>query len=599
MRTVIVFLFLVGTISGLTAQPYKKDSLARKLKESPSDTITAAMLNLQLGYDAYHASKYDSAIFFLELALGTAQRLHNDTIQIKALNLIGDAYGDKGDNPKALPYYQAAVTLATEAGLENMRGRIIKNIGVLYVSWQKFDQAMAHYDSALNIAKKIRDELLEADCLNNKGIVHEYQKDYPQAIKLYQQALAYYSRVNKKESIAMVYSNLAIAYKYSGHPHKSIEYNLKGLDLAREMKNRWNEAAMLNNIGSAYLKINEAGKAYNFAKESVEMARQIGSLEILQIALETLSESAFALGRPKEAIAHLKTMVAVKDSFINIESTRQVAELQTKYESVQKEQLIQKQQFDLQRKNYAIIATVLGAMMVGLLGWGYYRREKLLQEKRRKEELLKQQEAATQAVLNAEEAERKRIATELHDGVGQIMSAARINLEVVVNDLKPLSPEKLLKLERVVGLVDEGCREVRAVSHSMMPNALLKRGLGSALQDFIQKIDQDKLKSHLHTEGLEERLPAQVESVLYRVIQECVGNVIKHSGANKLDISLIKEGNSLDITIEDNGRGFNPALASGGIGLQNIRARVQYLKGSIDIESSPGRGTFIGIYIPL
>jgi signal transduction histidine kinase len=238
-------------------------------------------------------------------------------------------------------------------------------------------------------------------------------------------------------------------------------------------------------------------------------------------------------------------------------------------------------------------------MFLSLLGFSYYRRQKLRQEKETNEKLLHQQEEATKAVLNAEESERRRIAAELHDGVGQLMSAARMNLESVVKELGSLPEEKLLKLERVVTLVDEGCKEVRTVSHSMMPNALLKKGLASALQDFILKIDQQVIQTSLHMEGLQERLQPEVESVLYRIIQECVTNVIKHSGASQLDIVLLKENNNMDVTIEDNGKGFVVEDVSNGIGLQNIRARVQYLKGTLDIESAPGRGSFFGIHIPL
>ncbi len=594
-----LLVLLTGFLQPAFSQPFNKDSLSTKLKKDPSDSLTATLYNLQLGYDAYQASKYDSAVIFLQMARQSAKRLKNDTLQIKALNLIGDAWADKGDNPVALPYYQEAVQLAQQAGMEAMRGRIIKNIGVLYVSWQKLPEALKHYDSALAIAKSLHDKWLEADCLNNKGIVYEISEDYPKAIELYEQALAYYTQIQKKASIAMVYSNLAIAYKYSGRLDKSIEYNLKGLELAREMKDKWKEAAMLNNIGSAYLKMNEPQKAYEFARQSVDLSNAINAKEIGVNAYQTLSEAAYALGRYQEATDHLRSLMLVKDSFINLESTRQMAELQTKYETAQKEQLIQKQQFDLQRKNYAIGATVGGTLLLVLLALVFYRKEKFKQEQKRKQELLEQQEAATKAVLDAEEAERRRIAAELHDGVGQLMSAARMNLEAIVIDLKPIAGDNLLKLERVVGLVDEGCREVRAVSHSMMPNALLKRGLGSALHDFIQKIDQEIIKIHLHLEGLQDRLPAQVESVLYRVIQECVNNVIKHSGADKLDISVLKDVNNIDITIEDNGRGFKVEEASGGIGLQNIRARIHYLKGTLDIESGPGRGTFIGIFIPL
>lgn len=597
-KGILAIAFVLQVLPALCS-PDKADSLYSLLKKNPADSTTKAFYNLYLGLRAYTGSHYDSAIFYLSLCKESAKRLKNDTLRIKALNLTGDALSDKGDNPAALKIYQEAFSLAEKTGDREMQARIIKNIGVLYVSWQKLQEARLHYDSALRIAREINNPLLQADCINNLGIVYEISEDYPKAISMYEEALKYYQQVNKKESIAMVFSNLAIAYKYSGNVNKSIEYNLKALAIAREMKDRWKEAAMLNNIGSAYLKVNKPKPAFDFATQSVAISEEIGAKEILHIALSTQSEAAYALGNYKEATLILQRMIAVKDSFINIESTKQVAELQTKFETAKKEQQIQQQKFDLKTKNYLLGGVIAAVFFLAMLGLSYYRRQKLRQEKETKEKMLHQQEEATKAVLNAEESERSRIAAELHDGVGQLMSAARMNLESVVKELGALPAEKLEKLDRVVSLVDEGCKEVRTVSHSMMPNALLKKGLGSALQDFIQKIDQQVIKTSLHIEGMQDRLQPEVESVLYRIIQECVTNVIKHSGANQLDIVLLRDENNIDVTIEDNGKGFRVDEVSQGIGLQNIRARVQYLKGSIDIDSAPGRGSFIGIHIPV
>lgn len=214
---------------------------------------------------------------------------------------------------------------------------------------------------------------------------------------------------------------------------------------------------------------------------------------------------------------------------------------------------------------------------------------------------MKQQDMATRAVIYAEENERKRIAADLHDGVGQMMSAAKMNLSVFENEIPFKNEEQKLSFEKLVSLVDESCREVRSVSHQMMPNALLKSGLASAVKEFIEKIDSRIIKVSLHTEGLNERVDNNTETVLYRVIQECVNNVLKHSGASHLDISLIKDADGISATIEDNGKGFNSSNKQHfeGIGLKNIISRVTYLKGSIDFDSAPGKGTLVAIHVPL
>ncbi len=176
-----------------------------------------------------------------------------------------------------------------------------------------------------------------------------------------------------------------------------------------------------------------------------------------------------------------------------------------------------------------------------------------------------------------------------------------MNLSSIESRLNFGNEEDRIAFEKIVNLVDESCKEVRTVSHNMMPNALLKSGLSSAVKEFIDKIDSRILKVNLYSEGLNERLDSNVETVLYRVIQECVNNVIKHSGANALDISLIKDADGIAATIEDNGKGFSviEKEKAEGIGLKNIRTRIEYLKGTVDFDSAPGKGTLVAIHVPL
>jgi signal transduction histidine kinase len=215
-------------------------------------------------------------------------------------------------------------------------------------------------------------------------------------------------------------------------------------------------------------------------------------------------------------------------------------------------------------------------------------------------EVMKQQDLATRAIINAEENERKRIAADLHDGVGQMMSAAKMNLSAFESEISFKDEAQKISFENLISLVDESCKEIRSVSHQMMPNALLKSGLASAVKEFLDKIDNRIIKISLHAEGLQQRLDSNTETVLYRVIQECVNNVIKHSGANKLDISLIKDADGISVTVEDNGHGFDTADKKKfeGIGLKNINSRVTFLKGTVDFDSSPGKGTLVAIHVP-
>ncbi|RZL15237.1 MAG: sensor histidine kinase, partial [Pedobacter sp.] len=150
-------------------------------------------------------------------------------------------------------------------------------------------------------------------------------------------------------------------------------------------------------------------------------------------------------------------------------------------------------------------------------------------------------------------------------------------------------------------IVCDSYDEMRAISHQMMPNALIKSGLASAVKEFLNKINKDIIKINLETIGLKDRLDEKTETVLYRVIQETVNNVIKHSGANRMDIIIINDDEGVTATVEDNGKGFDKSKVElkSGIGINNIYSRVEFLKGTVDIDTAPGKGTLVAIYIPV
>jgi two-component system, NarL family, sensor kinase len=190
----------------------------------------------------------------------------------------------------------------------------------------------------------------------------------------------------------------------------------------------------------------------------------------------------------------------------------------------------------------------------------------------------------------------------LHDGVGQLLSAAKLNLSNLDSKLTSKTEEQLLAMQNALSLVDDSVKEVRSVSHNMMPNTLIKQGLASAVREFITKLGSaPTLKVDLEIIGLDTRLDNQVETVLYRVIQEIVNNIIKHANASQISMQLIRHDTELNIMIEDNGVGFdtNQLENFDGIGLKGIQTRIEFLNGSVHFDSTIGRGTTVIIDIPL
>jgi signal transduction histidine kinase len=161
-----------------------------------------------------------------------------------------------------------------------------------------------------------------------------------------------------------------------------------------------------------------------------------------------------------------------------------------------------------------------------------------------------------------------------------------------------MTPDNMKVFERSLDMIDSSIKELRRVAHNMMPEMLTKFGLDEALKEYCNTINSTKLLIVKYQSlGLSDRLDQSVEIIIYRIIQELLNNTMKHAAATETFVQVIKEGDRLNIVVEDNGKGFNTNLPENnkGAGLANVQSRVDYLKGQLDIHAEPGKGTLVNI----
>jgi len=582
------------------------------------------------------------AIEFGNKALDLGSRLQFNKGVAQAYNDMGIIYFDQGNFDKALALYAKAFDIRKKQNDVKGMGVLYNKIGIIFQKQGNFDKALDNQQKALSLFEQVKFETGISYSLNNIGIVHQNMGNFDEALRFQEKSIAIKQQLGDNYGLAGSYINVGNIYLVKKDFPKTEAYYAKGEAISRKIGDKEYLSNALNNFAGYYVKTNQLPKALQYVTESYSIRQsmnddkgQVSCLAnlgdiltrqkkydsagiILTRALEIAGSSIAcrpeipkiykqfaglyeAKGDLGKALRMQQKYSELNDSLYTDDLKTTFAELQTKYETAKKEQTIQQQQFEITKKNF-LIAAILGLLLLGsLLAFSYYKRNRLKQEKKLQAEIIRQQNLATKAIIEAEEKERKRIAGDLHDGVGQMMSAAKMNLSGFESRLQLDNEKDKKAFENIIALVDESCKEVRNVSHNMMPNALLKSGLSNAVKEFISKIDHSVLKVNLHTEGLNERLDSDVETVLYRVIQECVNNVIKHSGANMLDIALIKDADGIAATIDDNGRGFNVKEKDKfeGIGLKNIITRIKYLKGTVDFDSAPTKGTLVAIHVPL
>ena len=255
----------------------------------------------------------------------------------------------------------------------------------------------------------------------------------------------------------------------------------------------------------------------------------------------------------------------------------------------------------LSRSRWFIGALVGGVVLLLVIGTLIYRQQKLRQEQLEKQTKIERQQVQLQAVLQGEERERKRLATDLHDGLGQLLSTIKLNVSGFQHELDTEGGNPKDALDTSLGLIDEAVGELRNISHNLMPSALLQLGLVPALDELVTKINRSgQIEVRLQTFGMESRLSDSLEITLYRVVQELLNNVLKYAKASSISVQLLREGGELNVMVEDNGVGFDTKIIknSTGIGWQNMHSRVEMLGGVIEVDSHPGHGTTVIIDLP-
>ena len=317
-----------------------------------------------------------------------------------------------------------------------------------------------------------------------------------------------------------------------------------------------------------------------------------------------------------EAHDYLKKVVALRDS-VNLENSRKaVAEIENKYQAAEKSKTILKlekdkeiQQLSLKQKsvyNYFLLTLIATLLVAAFLAYRNIRQRNILVKK--ETELQKQQIrelekdrqlVAVDSMLKGQEDERSRLAKDLHDGLGGLLSGVKFSLRNMKDNLI-MTPDNMTVFERSLDMIDTSIKELRRVAHNMMPEMLTKFGLDEALKEYCSTINTNmQLTVKYQSVGMDSRIDKPVEIIVYRIVQELLNNTMKHASATEVFVQLIRDQNRLSIVVEDNGKGFDMTRMSEnkGAGWMNIRSRVDYLKGQLDIHSEPGKGTLVNIEI--
>ena len=581
---------------------------AYQLAQEHQYTKGLALASKYKGIALYFFGEMDESIRMHQESLALQKQL-GDSLEIAKSNYnIANAYNVKADYDHTIRYALEAIRIFEKIGDLIGQGRVYNLMGLAAHRKGDLNNALKYLRTYNALVTAANDNLEIGTSLSNLGATFSELEQNDSALYYFTRAVRTYEAMGGHRNLAGTYENISQLHEKHGDMDEATAYAEAALERSIQDGNKHRQVSTFYNLGRLWRKKGNSTVAQNYLEKALPLAEETGDKYLQYHIMEVLARVHAEKGNHREAFYLLEESAIYKDSIFHVEKAKSTDELITKYETEQKEQEIQNlnqqntiQQLQLRQQNTYLLLAV--GLIIGLIlmAWLLVRQRRLKDEAKLQRELNQKQEEVTLGILHAEERERGRIAADLHDGVGQMLSAALLNLNQLNNQVEQGRTPSPENMHNALTLLENSYDEMRSISHQMMPNALLKAGLGYSIREFLSKVDQERLKIHLDVVGLNERLDEQTEISLYRCIQECVNNVIKHAHADRLSIQMVKDDDGISVTVEDNGQGFDlhKNTYSEGIGLKNIRARIALLKGTIDVDSIPGKGTLILIYIPL
>ena len=644
-KLLLPFLVIQVITSALFAQSETVDSLLAILKKDKPDTNKVIHLN-KLSREYVNIGSYDTAMKQAKEALQLAAQLVFKKEIANAYNNIGVIYYKQGNYDKALENHLASLMIREETGDKSGIAASYNNLGVVYLNQGNYDKALENNLASLKIREETGDKSGIAASYNNIGLIYHNQGNYSKALENYFASLKIRKETGDKQSIGTLYNNIGVIYYYRGDYDKALENHLASLEIKKATGDKQGIAASYDNIGDVYkskgntakalenylasLRIQEEigdkhsmGISYisigNIYKEKLnykeaiawlqkgqQLAKELGSMQLLAEAYKGLSEVNEKMNDYHAAYRNHQLYSQIKDSIFSAESSKQIAEMQTKYETVKKDNQIKilekqdlinsleinEQNLNIQKRNYLLVAVLLLFLMLSAGIYLWFRKQQF-----------ENQIAKEKIIKETEENERLRLAKDIHDDLGSGLSKINFLSESIYKKSELLPDMDIRKSSESIKEATQTLIEnMRDLIWALNPENTTLENLIAHIREYSTDYLEDfsiELKTSFPDSIPQTSITKKCQRELFMVVKESLNNISKHSKATRAFFNIALDGENLSMVIEDNGVGFNSETLSNGNGLRNMQSRIKELGGIFDLTSNSGKNTVIKISIPI
>lgn len=548
--------------------------------------LNIGIINNQRANDRLAIENYTRAIPYLK----RAKRM--DKVAACYLN-IGASAERFGDTQRSIGAAQTAIALLEGSSHQQMLANGYKALGVIFYNMNEFSKAQGYFQKAYDLGNKLGDNHLMVFNLYGISNCYAATDQLKKANGASAEALRIAERTKDNFLLILAHASLSELYIKSKEGQLAVKHSQALLKYA-------NASSDIHHKIIAYI---NASDGYDFLQDhkrrlsNLEMARDIALEKDVVIQLDDiykrLSDVNAKLNNYKQALHDYQQYMFFKDSADNQASRKAISELDIKYQTAEKDKALAQKRLQIASKNielersrryivYSAGAAVIALLISTVLYIYYQSRRK--QHARELEKIEQEKDIQLlQALMQGEERERSRIARDLHDGVAGMLAAVKMHLSGAIsqgeNGYEPA-------FGQAMNLLNEATTEVRKTAHNLMPEVLLEFGLDEALRRYCNNIsNEDTLVIQYDSWGEIERYLGTFELSVYRIVQELLNNIVKHSNATQALVQLNSNGSMLSVTVEDNGNGVNSAeVKAGGMGLVTLQRRVEALSGTFEID---------------
>ncbi|MEO6282997.1 MAG: sensor histidine kinase [Dyadobacter sp.] len=577
----------------------------RKLPQGYSqDTLRFGILRNIMRY--YADNNLDSAFHYKDLIIKhcKAKGLENEIIY--AYYYTGILYQIKSEFYQSVRFYHKALSLAKERKQYNAVASAYAGLAHTYSRLDQNYRALINCKRGLSMLNRLPDSTSYSErlaLLNVQGVIYRKLDQFDDALKV---NIAMYNLSRAKPYDPWYEAHglhaIGLVYKELGDLPRAMDYHKKALRIAAQARSVELEGNILINIADLCLRSKRWSQALNYINRARRLALGVQNSGIVTESYEKSYTLFKATNRPDMALSAYEKFVSLRDSLLQEKNQQRIDDLEEKYANIEKVNLW-RQRYRLmiekaysqhleQTRNYLFFGITVILLIACLLVWNNRKLQGKNRELRRKNEEIKK------ALFKGQTIERKRVALELHDNLGSLLSA--VNMSVQSMNPQNLTVPEQSVYQNVRHLIKNAYAEVRNISHNILPAELEKEGLCEALEKLVERLNQNlPIKFTLNIIDLVDRLPVEIEYNLYSIILELVNNAAKHAKADSIVIQLVRSDWGVDLSVTDDGIGLQRLGQKRGVGLQNVNTRLESLGGTIHARQGAPSGTRIDVKIPI